>query len=230
MQRNVNDWERAASIAAASVLLWSAWKQSGRSRRGPTLAAAGLLARGATGYCPVNALVGRERRRDDTKRALGGGSGVFLRERISVNAPADKLFKFWQNPANLPRVMPYLERVDPIDAVRSHWTMSGPAGTRLEWDAEIINKVPNQTIGWQSLPGADVASAGSVRFRANGQGGTEVTVTMQYDPPAGRLGASLARLVGPSASSRVRLALQEFKRSMEAGLTGGSTESLVAID
>jgi uncharacterized membrane protein len=226
----MNDWERAASIAAASVLLWSAWKRPGTSRRAPALAAVGLLARGASGYCPVNAMLGRERRRDDTKRALGGGGGVFLRERININAPANTLFKFWQNPANLPRVMPYLERVIPLDAVRSHWVMSGPAGARLEWDAEIINKVPNETIGWQSLPGADVASAGSVRFRPNGNGRTEVTVTMQYDPPAGRLGASLASLVGPSASTRVRRALEEFKRSMEAGLTGGATESLVAID
>ncbi len=178
----------------------------------------------------MNALLGRERRRDDTRRALGGGAGVFLRERVNVNAPASKLFRFWQNPANLPRVMPYLERVDPIDAVRSHWAMSGPGGVQLEWDAEIINKVPNETIGWQSLPGADVASAGSVHFRPDGQGGTEVTVTMQYDPPAGRFGASLAGLFGSSASARVRRALQEFKRSMEAGLTGGPTESLVAID
>ena len=229
MHRNMNDWERAASIAAASVLLWSAWKRPGTSRRGPALAAAGLFARGASGYCPVNAMLGRERRRDDTKRALGGGGGVFLPKAIIVNAPADKLFKFWQNPASV-HVMPYLERVDPIDAVRSHWVMSGPVGARLEWDAEIINKVPNETIGWQSLPGADVASAGSVRFRPNGKGRTEVTVTMQSDPPAGRLGASLAGLVGPSATTRVRRALQEFKRTMEAGLTVGPTESLVAID
>ena len=132
-----------------------------------------------------------------------------------MQAPVEQIYRFWRNPANLPRVMPYLERVEPIDATRSHWTIAGPAGTRLEWDAEIINEVPFQTIGWQSLPGADVASAGSVHFRELGRGLTEVVVTMQYDPPAGRLGASVAALVGASARKRVQIALQEFRRSME---------------
>ena len=100
--------------------------------------------------------------------------------------------------------MPYLERVEPIDATRSHWTVAGPAGTSLEWDAEVINEVPFETIGWQSLPGADVANAGSVHFRELDGGLTEVVVTMQYDPPAGRLGASMASLIGESAGARVQ--------------------------
>ena len=217
MQRNVNDWERIASLAAASFLLWSAWKmkQRGGARTRTALTAAGLIGRAATGYCPVNALLGRERRRDDTRRALSGQRGTFLRERVIVRAPVEKLYSFWRDPANLPSVMPYLESVEPINATRSHWTIAGPAGTRLEWDADVINEVPFETIGWQSLPGADVASAGSVHFREIGNGLTEVVVTMQYDPPAGRLGASIASLVGVSAGKRVRQALQDFKQSME---------------
>ena len=217
MQRNVNDWERVASLAAASFLLWSAWKmkQRGAARTRVALTAAGLIGRAATGYCPVNALLGRGRQRDDTRQALGGHKGTFLRERVIVRAPVEKLYSFWRDPANLPSVMPYLESVEPIDATRSHWKVAGPAGTCLEWDAEVINEIPFETIGWQSLPGADVASAGSVHFRELGSGHTEVIVTMQYDPPAGRLGASAAALVGASAGQRVQRALQEFKRSME---------------
>ena len=218
MQRNVNDWERVASLAAASFLLWSAWKmkKTGMARNQVAAAAVGLIARAASGYCPVNAMLGRGRRRDDTKRALGGARGTFLRERVIVRAPVAQVYAFWRNPANLPRVMPYLERVEPIDATRSHWTVAGPAGTCLEWDAEVINEVPFETIGWQSLPGADVANAGSVHFRELDGGLTEVVVTMQYDPPAGRLGASIASLIGESAGTRVRNALQEFRHSMEA--------------
>jgi uncharacterized membrane protein len=228
MQRNVNDWERVASLAAASFLLWSAWKmkKTGAARVQVVVTAAGLIGRAASGYCPVNAMLGRERRRDDTRRALGGSKGTFLRERVIVRAPVEQLYAFWRNPANLPYVMPYLEHVEPIDATRSHWTIAGPAGTCLEWDAEVINEVPFETIGWQSLPGADVASAGSVHFRELGRGLTEIVVTMQYDPPAGRLGASMAALIGASAVKRVQLALQEFKRSMEVA---GLRESLATI-
>ena len=90
----------------------------------------------------------------------------------------------------------------------------------------MINEIPFETIGWQSLPGADVASAGSVHFRELGRGLTEVVVTMQYDPPAGRLGASVAALIGASAGKRVQRALGEFKRSMEVT---GLRESLTAL-
>lgn len=230
MERNVNDWERVASIATAAFLLWSATKRTGGARRNYALTGASLLARGAAGYCPVNALLGRERRRDDTKHALAGERGIFLRERVVIQAPVEKIFRFWQNPANLPLVMPYLESVHPIDAVRSHWTVGGPAGTRLEWDAEIINKVRYEVIAWQSLPGADVASAGSVHFRSIGRGLTEVIVTMQYDPPAGRVGASLAALIGASAGTRVRRALAEFKHSMESASSTGALEPFVAVE
>jgi uncharacterized membrane protein len=186
MRNTLTGWQRAALCGATAFLAWQAWRR-----------------------------VGRGRRRDDTKRALGGSRGVFLRERVEVLAPVAALYRFWQNPANLPRVMPYLESVQPIDAVRSHWIVAGPVGSQLEWDAEVINQVPFETIGWQSLPGADVASAGSVRFRPIGSGRTDVTVTMQYEPPAGRVGASIASLLGPSPARRVREALLEFKRAME---------------
>jgi uncharacterized membrane protein len=38
---------------------------------------------------------------------------------------------------------------------------------------------------------------------------------MQYEPPAGRIGASIASLLGPSPARRLREALLEFKRAME---------------
>jgi uncharacterized membrane protein len=175
------------------------------------------MARGISGYCPVNAVAGRGR--DDTRRALGGRRGVFVQERITIDAPVRTLFALWSDPANLPRLLPYLRSVDTIDDRRSHWVVEGPAGSSLEWDAEIINEVPLETIGWRSLPGADVASAGSVRFRPAGRDGTEVTVTMQYAPPAGRVGAAAAWLTGHGASSQIREALQQLKQRFETRAT-----------
>ena len=79
--------------------------------------------------------------------------------------------------------------------------------------------MPLETIGWRSLPGADVASAGSVRFRPAGREGTEVTVTMQYAPPAGRVGAAAAWITGRGAAGQVREALRQLKQKLEAGET-----------
>ena len=140
---------------------------------------------------------------------------MFVQESVTIDAPIETLFELWSDPSNLPRLLPYLRSVETIDDRLSHWVLEGPAGSCLEWDAEIINEVPFETIGWRSLPGADVASAGSVRFREVGRHGTEVTVTMQYAPLAGRVGAAAAWLTGHGAASQVREALRQLKRKLE---------------
>lgn len=215
MHRNVENWERLVSVAAGAGLVAAGWRRSGVTRRAATTVGTGLIARGVSGYCPVNAATGRGLTHGDTRQALGGSRGVFVQESITIDAPIETLFELWSDPSNLPRLLPYLRSVEAIDDRLSHWVLEGPAGSYLEWDAEIINEVPFETIGWRSLPGADVASAGSVRFREVGRRGTQVTVTMQYAPPAGRVGAAAAWLTGHGAASQVREALQQLKRKLE---------------
>jgi uncharacterized membrane protein len=215
MTTNMETWERVVSVAAGVGLAEVGRRTHGRVRTAALAAGAGLVARGASGFCPVNATVGRGRRRDDTRRALSGSRGVVMSRSVTIQVAAGALYDFWRDLDNLPRVMPHLVRVDRIDDRRSHWVAEGPAGQTVEWDATIINDVPGELIGWQSLPGADVASAGSVRFRPLARGGTEVTVRLQYAPPGGRLGASVAWLLGASPATQVREALRRLKQVME---------------
>jgi hypothetical protein len=89
---------------------------------------------------------------------------------------------------------------------------------RVEWDAEITEERPNETIAWRSLPGSPLHTQGRVRFRAApGNRGTVVTVHMRYEPPGGKVGAALAWLFGRSAEQEVREDLRRFKRLMETG-------------
>jgi len=100
----------------------------------------------------------------------------------------------------------------------SHWSVSAPAGKRVEWDALIINDVTDCLIAWRSRDGAEVQNAGSVRFEAApGDEGTEVTVALEYNPPGGKLGAMVAKLTRDSAGSQVYDALRRFKALMETG-------------
>jgi uncharacterized membrane protein len=87
----------------------------------------------------------------------------------------------------------------------------------LRWDAVVINKIQDELIAWKTLAGADVVSAGSVAFKPARRGGTEVTVTMQYDPPGGKAGAAIAWLVGRAPASEVREDLRRVKQHLEAG-------------
>ncbi|MEO7189758.1 MAG: SRPBCC family protein [Vicinamibacterales bacterium] len=217
--RNVNDWERMASVLAGAVLMAYAAKQQPKRRQATGAAAVGLLVRGVSGFCPVNAATGRRRRRDDSREALSGSRGIRVEESITINRPVTELYRFWRNLGNLPLFMETLERVDVVDDCRSHWVARGPGGIRVEWDAEVINEIEPELIGWRSLAGADVASAGSVRFQPAPRGGTEIHVTMQYAPPAGKLGASVAWLVGQSPASRLREDLRRLKQILEAGET-----------
>lgn len=114
--------------------------------------------------------------------------------------------------------MDHLESVEVLDNRRSRWVARGPAGTSVQWDAEVINEVPNDVIGWASLPGSQVSTAGSVTFRdAPGGRGTEVRVRLQYDPPAGKAGAAVAWLLGEEPSQQIREDLRRLKHILEAG-------------
>lgn len=221
---NVAEVERWASALGGAALAALAMKQIKEDRPvgGALLAAAGgtLIFRGATGHCPVYAATGIDTAGDDTRTALGGARGVNVEEAVTVNRSPDELYRFWRNFEQLPRFMTHLVSVRETGGCRSHWTAKAPAGRTVEWDAEIINEIPNELIGWRTLDGADVVSAGSVRFlRASDGRGTEVHVRLQYEPPLGKAGAAIAWLFGEEPSQTVREDLRHFKQLMEAGET-----------
>jgi uncharacterized membrane protein len=160
-----------------------------------------------------------------TKRALGRtihtlpyGYGIKVKKSVTVGASAERLYRFWRDLRNLPKLFEYILSVDLIDHTRSHWTLKAPGGVNLTWVAEITVDRENEMIGWRSLGGADIDNAGYVRFeRATGGRGTVVRVALQYNPPAGRLGAAVSTLFGERPASQIQEALRKFKQVMETG-------------
>ena len=149
---------------------------------------------------------------------------MHVRESIRLEVPLAEAYAFWRRLENLPRFMTHLDRVTESSNGRSHWVAVGPAGLAVEWDAEIINEVENNLIAWRSLAGSDVVTAGSVKFGAARAGRcTEVSVHLQYAPPAGKAGAVIASLFGREPSQTVREDLRHFKQLLEAGETARAT-------
>jgi uncharacterized membrane protein len=137
---------------------------------------------------------------------------------ITVRRPVEEVYGFWRNFENLPRFMRHLESVQVVDERRSHWKALAPAGQTVEWDAETIEDRPSELIAWRSLPGADIYNAGTVRFQpAPGGRGTEVRVTLEYDPPFGKLGSKVAMLFREEPGQQVQDDLRHFKQVMETG-------------
>jgi uncharacterized membrane protein len=217
-RRNVAELERWASALGGAALAVYGMRQ--RSVAGAVVAASGgaLIVRGATGHCPMYAANGINTAATDTRSALGGSKGVLVDCAATINRSADELFHFWRRFENLPRFMRYLVSVQQVDQRRSHWVAKAPAGRTMEWDAEIINEIPNELIGWRTLEHADVVSAGSVRFTPSGPDrGTEVRVRLQYDPPAGKAGATVAWMLGHDPKFTIQEDLRRFKQLMETG-------------
>ena len=218
--RNISEIERWLSVAAGTGL--ALYGISRRRRSGWMLTALGgmLIERGATGHCRTYELLGVNTAGtgEDTRRALGGHAGAHVEESITINRPIEELYRFWRNLENLPQFMHHLESVERVTDSLSRWRARGPGGKLVEWNAEIINEVPNKVIGWRSIEGSDVVSAGSVNFEEAGPGrGTHVRVRMQYSPPGGRVGAAVARLMGRDAASDIREDLRRFKQLVETG-------------
>jgi uncharacterized membrane protein len=189
--------------------------------KGLLAAAAGgaLVYRGLSGHCHGYALFGMSTA-DDTGAAPEKyfERGIHVEESVTVNRSPWDLYQFWRNFDNLPRFMRHVEKVEVIDDRRSKWSVDGPAGKSVSWEAEIINDEPNALIAWRSLGGATVDNAGSVRFVPGPEGrGTEVRVVIDYIPPAGVVGKWVASLFGKNPASEIHEDLRRFKRVMETG-------------
>jgi len=222
VQVNVADAERwVSALGGAALAAWGIkYIKEERSPAGAMLAAAGvsLIARGATGHSRLYSAAGLNTAETDTRVALRGARGVHVEQAFTINRSAEELYSYWRRLEQLPQFMSHLVSIKQLDERRSHWVAKGPAGRKVEWDAEIVNEVPNELIGWRTLDHADVVSAGSVRFKpAPGGRGTEVRVRLQYEPPAGKLGASVAWLLGHEPSQTIQEDLRKFKSLMEAG-------------
>lgn len=206
---NVGELERKISIASGTAL--ALYGVARGSVKGLALAVVGgdLVYRGTTGHCVLYETLGMNTATQE---------GIKVERVVTIEKSPEELYRFWRNFENLPRFMEHLESVKATGGTRSHWIAKAPAGMSVEWDAEIIEEHENELIAWSSLPGADIANTGKVRFgKATGGRGTEVKVILNYNPPAGKVGAAFAKLFGEEPTQQIQEDLRHFKQLMESG-------------
>jgi uncharacterized membrane protein len=181
------------------------------NKAGVAFAAANVLAVSA-----VDVLCAKQLSRE--KGTMTDDGALRFKRSITINRPPEELYNFWRNLENLPRFMYHLESVQSIGDRLSHWVTKGPAGKRVEWDAEITEDRPNELLAWRSLEGAQVYNAGSVRFEPRPGGrGTILRVDMEYRPPAGVVGAAFAMLFSSAPEQQVYDDLRRLKQVIETG-------------
>ncbi len=148
-----------------------------------------------------------------------GPRPIHVERSFIVNRPIEEVYSYWRNFENLPRFMRHLKSVSVTGDRESRWQARAPFGGSVSWDAEIVDEHPNSFLVWRSKEGSIVPNNGSVQFSKadDYHGGTYVTVSLNYDPPAGRFGSILATMFGEDADQQVREDLRRFKQLMEAG-------------
>ncbi|HWR14300.1 MAG TPA: SRPBCC family protein [Terriglobales bacterium] len=189
---------RWAAIVGGSAL--AVYGLTRRSKTGAALATAGgLLAFGGT-------------------RISTEPQEIHTESSFTVNVSPEEAFRFWTNFENLPKFMSHLQSVRDLGNGRSEWVARGPMQMRIKWTAQIVDQRENQWIVWRSDADSVLPNTGSVQFRkAPGDRGTEITIVMQYQPPAGPIGKAVAMMFGKDPSQTIYEDLRHFKQLMEAG-------------
>jgi uncharacterized membrane protein len=155
-----------------------------------------------------------------TSRLVGVGAGrraVDVNKGLNINAPLDLVFGFFSHYENFPQFMSNVKEVRDPGTGRSHWVVAGPAGMTVEWDADLIDFVPNEAIEWESVPGSTVDNAGRITFREAGDGSTQVNIHLSYNPPGGAIGHAVAKLFGSDPKSEMDADLLRVKTFLETG-------------
>ena len=214
---NVGQIERLACAIAGGALAVYGLRRRSSVGLILTLGGAALLHRGSSGHCNTYQALGITTAGNKPANAKPVARDVHIEKSIIIDKSPEEVYRFWREFENLPRFMKHLEAVKCTGLNRWHWVAKGPAGTNVEWDAEIYNEKPNELIAWRSLEGADLTNAGSVHFTVAGERGTEVKVNLNYNVPGGKISALLAKLFAQEPGQMIEEDLRRLKQVLETG-------------
>lgn len=148
-----------------------------------------------------------------TWRALRSGNQdsdvLRLEKTVQIGRPVHEVFRAWSELENLPEYIGMVKRVRPFGR-RSQWAVE-INGRTFQWDAELIQVVPNQALGWRSASGPQ--HTGRINFAPLGDN-TLVHVQMNYAPPLGAFGRALLETFD-RVDQYVEQALRDFKAALE---------------
>lgn len=132
-----------------------------------------------------------------------------IEKEIEIEAPLRSVYNQWTQFEQFPQFMEGVREVRQLDDTHLHWC-ARVGGKDVEWDAEILEQVPDQRIAWRSTTGK--LNAGTVEFEPLDSARTRVCLTMEYDPegPVENVGSALG-----VTRRRVTQDLKKFKSFIE---------------
>ena len=134
-----------------------------------------------------------------------------IEKSIEVKRPVHTVYNQWTQFEEFPRFMTGVKEVRQLDDTHVHWHAE-ILGKDKEWDAEIVEQVPDRRIVWRSTSG-DAPNRGMVEFEPVGPDTTRVRLALEYEPQ------SLTEKAGDAVgilSARVQQDVENFKKYIES--------------
>jgi len=114
-----------------------------------------------------------------------GGQGKKLKvtnivESIDVGVPVEVAYNQWTQFTDFPSFMKKVENVDQVEDEKLHWKAQ-VFWSHREWDADIIEQIPDERIIWQSK-GPKGHVDGAVTFHELSPEMTRILIVLEYHP------------------------------------------------
>jgi hypothetical protein len=129
---------------------------------------------------------------------------------IEVDVPLERAYNQWTQFEQFPQFMAGVEEVKQLSDTMLHW-IAQIAGVKREWDAKILEQIPDRKVAWAATSG--MTNAGSVYFEPLGPNRTGVRLVLEYDPEG------FAEKVGDwlnVVSRQAQSDLEKFKEFIES--------------
>jgi len=220
-QPNIGPIERVTSVVAGGLLLSLGLSHGKMLKAIFGLFGAEMLRRGITGKSVLYREIGLHTAlpsEPEGKPSFWHGPNLAADAVVTIGKPRKEVYQFWRRLENLPAFMKHLHSVVQLDDKWSRWTLrpSGKHHSGVHWEAVITDELPNERLSWQSLSGFGIEQGGTVTFKdAPGDRGTEVLVELRYAPPAGVMGAAVAKLLGKDPEQELRQDLYRLRQILE---------------
>ena len=144
---------------------------------------------------------------------------------ILVNVPVSTAYNQWTQFEDFPQFMNGITSVTHLSDDRLQW-VAQIAGVKRQWEAKILQQIPDQKVAWAATAGA--TNAGEVTFADVGGGQTSVHLSLEYEPEG------LVEKVGDKLNvieNQAEGDLQRFKAFIEAeGYATGAWRGTVNPD
>lgn len=144
-----------------------------------------------------------------------------IEESIELNVPVSTAYNQWTQFEEFPKFMDSVHEVRQLDDKRLHWK-ADVMGKTIEWDAEIYEQIPDQSIAWRSTSGK--RNDGELTFDKLSENRTRITLKMAYTPegPVEAIGGMMGAVSREASSNLRRFKEMIEQRGKETGAWRGA--------